>query len=77
MPLTYNKNGNKISQADVPGKVTEYAYSPLDLLERVWDDGKDLASYTYNSDGALKAVIHGPIWQEYTYDGNGNCILKC
>ena len=72
LALTYDKNGNKISQADVTGKVTEYAYSPLDLLERVWDDGKELAAYTYNPDGTPKAVTHGPIRQEYAYDLDKN-----
>ena len=72
LALTYDRNGNKISQADVTGKVTEYAYSPLDLLERVWDDGKELAAYTYNPDGTPKAVTHGPIRQEYAYDLDKN-----
>ena len=72
LALTYDKNGNKISQADVTGKVTEYAYSPLDLLEKVWDDGKELAAYTYNPDGTPKAVTHGPIRQEYAYDLDKN-----
>ena len=72
LALAYDRNGNKISQADVTGKVTEYAYSPLDLLERVWDDGKELAAYTYNPDGTPKAVTHGPIRQEYAYDLDKN-----
>lgn len=72
LALTYDRNGNQISQADVTGKVTEYAYSPLDLLEKVWDDGKELAAYTYNPDGTPKAVTHGPIRQEYAYDLDKN-----
>ena len=72
LALAYDRNGNKISQADVTGKVTEYAYSPLDLLEKVWDDGKELAAYTYNPDGTPKAVTHGPIRQEYAYDLDKN-----
>ena len=50
LALDYDKNGNKIKQADVTGKVIEYAYSPLGLLEKVWDDGKELAAYDYNAD---------------------------
>ena len=72
LALTYDRNGNQISQADITGKVTEYAYSPLDLLEKVWDDGKELAAYTYNPDGTPKAVTHGPIRQEYAYDLDKN-----
>ena len=45
LALAYDRNGNKISQIDASGKRTQFAYSPLELLERVWDDGKELAAY--------------------------------
>ena len=72
LALSYDKNGNKVSQTDVSGKTTQFSYSPLDLLEKVWDDGQELAAYTYNSDGTPQAVTHGPIRQEYAYDLDKN-----
>ena len=38
----------------------------------MWDDGKELAAYTYNPDGTPQAVTHGPIRQEYAYDLDKN-----
>ena len=35
LALAYDGNGNKIRQTDVAGKVTEFVYSPLDLLTEV------------------------------------------
>ena len=72
LALAYDKNGNKIRQADVTGKVTQYAYSSLDLVEKVWDDGQEVAAYDYNLDGTPKWVACGPIRQEYSYDLDKN-----
>ena len=72
LALAYDKNGNKIRQTDVTGKVTQYAYSSLDLLEKVWDDGQEVAAYDYNLDGTPKWVACGPIRQEYSYDLDKN-----
>ena len=35
-------------------------------------DSDELAAYTYNPDGTPRAVTHGPIRQEYTYDLDKN-----
>ena len=72
LALAYDKNGNKIKQADVTGKVTEYAYSPLDLLEKVWDDGKELAAIEYNADGTIHEERRGPLHKRYWYDLDKN-----
>ena len=72
LAMAYDRNGNKIRQTDVSGKVTEYAYSPLDLLEKVWDDGRDLAEYAYNADGTLHEERHGPLHKRYWYDLDKN-----
>ena len=72
LALAYDKNGNKIKQADVTGKVTEYAYSPLGLLEKVWDDGKELAAYDYNADGTIHEERRGPLHKRYWYDLDKN-----
>ena len=72
LAMAYDKNGNKISQTDVTGKTTQFSYSPLDFLTKVWDDGTELASYEYGPDGAMRALTHGPIRQEITYDLDKN-----
>ena len=72
LAMAYDRNGNKIRQTDVSGKVTEYAYSPLDLLEKVWDDGKELAAYDYNADGTIHEERHGPLHKRYWYDLDKN-----
>ncbi len=67
-----DRNGNKIKQTDASGMVTEYAYSPLDLPEKVWDDGHELAEYVYNADGTLHEERHGPLHKRYWYDLDKN-----
>ncbi len=54
--------------------MTEYAYSPLDLLEKVWDDGCELAAYQHNLGGTIKSLAHGPVQQDYTYDLDKNFV---
>ena len=59
LSMAYDHNGNKIRQTDVTGKVTEYSYSILDLPEKIWDDGNELAAYQYNPDGTIRQEQHG------------------
>ena len=68
LALSYDKNGNKVSQTDVSGKTTQYAYSSLDLLEKVWDDGQELAAYTYNSDGMYNGGNNSILWKSAVLD---------
>ena len=72
LAMVYDKNGNKIRQTDVAGKTTDFTYSPLDLLLKMYDDGTELAAYDYNPDGTIRALAHGPIRQEYAYDLDKN-----
>ena len=72
LALAYDKNGNKVSQTDVTGKITQYTYSPLDLLEKVWDDGRELAAYEYNADGTIHEERRGPLHKRYWYDLDKN-----
>ena len=72
LALEYDKNGNKVRQIDVTGKLTGFDYDPMGQLLRLTDDGQELAVYTYNPDGTPRAVAHGPIRQEYAYDLDKN-----
>lgn len=72
LALAYDGNGNKVRQTDVAGKVTEFVYSPLDLLAEVWDDGHRLAAYEYNADGTIRAESHGPVQGQFQYDLDKN-----
>ena len=72
LALAYDGNGNKVRQTDVSGKVTEFVYSPLDMLTEVWDDGHRLAAYEYNADGTVRRETHGPVRREFRYDADRN-----
>lgn len=72
LAMAYDKNGNKIRQTDVAGKTTEFTYSALDLLLKMYDDGAELAAYDYNPDGTIRVLAHGPVRQEYAYDLDKN-----
>ena len=72
LALEYDKNGNKVRQIDVTGKLTGFDYDPMGQLLRLTDDGQELAVYTYTPDGTPRAVAHGPIRQEYAYDLDKN-----
>ena len=72
LALSYDKNGNKVRQIDVTGKLTGFDYDTMGQLLRLTDDGQELAAYTYNPDGTPQAVTHGPIRQEYAYDLDKN-----
>lgn len=54
------------------GKVTQFVYSPLDLLTEVWDDGHRLAAYEYNADGTIRTESHGPLQRQLQYDLDKN-----
>ena len=77
LSMSYDKNGNCIRQGDVSGKVTEYQFNSLDLLEKVWDDGKELAGYEYNADGTIHAETHGLVSKQYQYDLDKNLTGLC
>ena len=72
LALSYDKNGNKVRQTDVTGKLTGFDYDRMGQVLRLTDGGQELAAYTYNPDGTPRAVTHGPIRQEYTYDLDKN-----
>ena len=72
LALEYDRDGNKVRQVDVTGKLTGFDYDPMGQLLRLTDDGQELAVYTYNPDGTPRAVAHGPIRQEYAYDLDKN-----
>ena len=48
-----NGNGNLIEQIDKDGLVTQYAYSPLDLVNNINYNGGKQVSYAYNKVGEL------------------------
>ena len=77
LSMSYDKNGNCIRQGDVSGKVTQYQFDSLDLLEKVWDDGKELAGYEYNADGTIHAETHGLVSKQYQYDLDKNLTGLC
>ena len=72
--LTYNYdlNGNLIHQKDVTGKVTEYTYNALDLIEKVTDNGIIIAEYSYYPDGTTRSLKNGTLYTEYTFDTDKN-----
>ena len=75
----YDLNGNKISQRDVTGNVTEYRYGISDEILEIYDKGVLRASYEYNSDGTLKRQKTGKGTEIltdtcYAYDGDRNLI---
>lgn len=52
----YDENGNLISKTDEDGYVTEYSYSPVNLVSGInYNDAKQ-ASYLYNGTGELVEV---------------------
>ena len=57
---------------DVTGKVTQFDYSPLDLLVKVWENRNELAAYEYNTDGTIRQEQHGPVLKQYQYDQDKN-----
>ena len=75
----YDLNGNKTSQRDVSGNVTEYRYGISDELLEVYDKGVLRASYEYNPDGTVKRQKTGKGTEIltdtcYVYDEDRNLI---
>ena len=60
---------------DDAGNVTPYDYSILDLPEKSWDDGNELAAYQYNPDGTIRQEQHGPVLKQYQYDQDKNLTM--
>ncbi|BDF71890.1 hypothetical protein CE91St40_28710 [Oscillospiraceae bacterium] len=50
---TYDGNGNLVSRADADGYVTDYSYSPLDLVSAINYNGAKQAAFQYNKAGEL------------------------
>lgn len=55
--------------------MTTYAYSILDLPEKISENRNELAAYEYNTDGTIRQEQHGPVLKQYHYDQNKN--LTC
>ncbi len=82
----YDKNGNKTKEIDVTGKIAEFTYNELDLLQNVVHNGNSIAKYDYYNNGLLKHLRNGNLEQSYKYDEdlnltnldiyhNGKCIV--
>ena len=68
----YDLNGNLTTQHDVTGKVTEYTYNALDLIEKVTDNGTVTAEYGYYPDGSIRSLKNGNLYTEYAFDADKN-----
>ena len=68
----YDLNGNLTTQRDVTGKVTEYTYNALDLIEKVTDNGTVTAEYDYYPDGSIRSLKNGSLYTEYAFDADKN-----
>ncbi|MDE7272603.1 MAG: hypothetical protein K2N95_06005 [Lachnospiraceae bacterium] len=68
----YDLNGNLTTQRDVTGKVTEYTYNALDLIEKVTDNGTVTAEYSYYPDGSIRSLKNGGLYTEYAFDADKN-----
>ena len=51
--FVYDENGNLISKTDEDGYVTEYSYSPVNLVSAINYSDKKQATYLYNGTGEL------------------------
>ena len=72
LAFEYDLNGNLTRQTDVTGKVTEYTYNVLDLVEKVTDNGTTTAEYGYYPDGSVRSLRNGSLYTEYVYDADRN-----
>ena len=54
------------------GKVTEYTYNALDLIEKVTDNGTVTAEYGYYPDGSIRSLKNGNLYTEYAFDADKN-----
>ena len=72
LAMSYDLNGNLVSQEDISGKVLQHHYNALDILRYVNDNNNRLAEYTYYPDGTVKSLKSGSLYTEYTYDADRN-----
>ena len=73
MSYTYDLDGKKISQRDLTGKSTGYAYNRNGMLSQVMENGRCLAAYEYYADGNIKSLRIGTdLITDYAYDLNKN-----
>ena len=73
MSYTYDLDGRKISQRDLTGKSTGYAYNRNGMLSQVMENGRCLAAYEYYADGNIKSLRIGTdLITDYAYDLNKN-----
>ncbi|WP_250278723.1 EndoU domain-containing protein [[Clostridium] colinum] len=68
----YDKNGNKIKELDITGKVTKFEYNELDLLKKVSYNENTIATYDYYKNGLIKNINNGNLTQQYKYDADLN-----
>ena len=73
MSYTYDLDGRKISQRNLTGKSTGYAYNRNGMLSQVMENGRCLAAYEYYADGNIKSLRIGTdLITDYAYDLNKN-----
>ena len=73
MSYTYDLDGRKISQRDLTGKSTGYAYNRNGMLSQVMENGRCFAAYEYYADGNIKSLRIGTdLITDYAYDLNKN-----
>ena len=68
----YDKNGNKIKEIDVTGKISQFEYNEIDLLKNVSYNGSNIATYDYYNNGLIKSFKNGNLEQRYSYDKDLN-----
>ena len=49
--VSYDENGNKLSERDLNGVLTEYTYTPRNQVETIKINGKLKTRYTYDAEG--------------------------
>ncbi len=74
LSFEYDKNGNKIKEVDVTGKIVNYTYNELDLLVNIGDNKSSIANYEYNEDRTIKRLSHGSLEKVYNYDLDKNLV---
>ena len=73
MSYTYDLDGRKISQRNLTGKSTGYAYNRNGMLSQVMENGRCFAAYEYYADGNIKSLRIGTdLITDYAYDLNKN-----
>ena len=72
LAMSYDLNGNLVSQEDISGKVLQYRYNVLKILRYTDDNNNRLTEYTYYPDGTIKSLKNGSLYTEYAYDADRN-----